>query len=346
MASLISGASLPVHSAGATGAPGGPRAPVTVSSAPHVVPLAAPPPASVTLAPHLAQPGATLLASGTVPFAGQPYCLCLVPNGTFAASDTPTPTPTDTLTPTPTDTPTATATSTPTATPTLAPGGPDVTVTASCTLGAAGSFVITNSGGAMLTAGSWTLTLDGTPIATNTFQLAAGGSTTVNTSGLFGVLVLTASGGGIPTPVTGSATCPTPTPTPTDTPVAAPAAAPLAATVTPPPPRRHVWQSPPSRRAGTLATGISCVASAEITPTDTTFSNVALVAPAAGSYDLLLLDGPCGSSTATILAMDAPGDAAGLVVSPPIPAGGRGGLLLFVVALAVAGWFLVRTSRG
>ncbi len=98
--------------------------------------------------------------------------------------------------------------------------------------------------------------------------------------------------------------------------------------------------------ARTLATGISCVASVGITPADTTFTGVALVAPAAGSYDLLLLDGPCGSSDATILAIDAPGDAAGLEVSPPIPASGRVGLFLFVLALAAAGWFLVRASRG
>ncbi|MDD5564115.1 MAG: hypothetical protein PHQ91_10415, partial [Thermoanaerobaculaceae bacterium] len=183
---------------------------MTVSSAPAAVPLALPGPSSVTVVPHLAQPGATLLASGTVPFAGQPYCLCLVPNGTFAAADTPTPTPTDTPSPTPTTTPTDTPTSTPTATATdtpsptptatqtPVPGGPDVTVTASCTLGAVGSFTITNNGGAMPSAGSWTMTLDGTPIATNSFQLGAGASTSINTSGLFGVLELTASGGGIP----------------------------------------------------------------------------------------------------------------------------------------------------
>ena len=536
MAIFVSGAVLPVAPLGTAGASGAAETITAASVGPQVVPLAAPPPASVSLAPHLAQPGAALLASGTVPFPGQSYCLCLVPNGTFALPDTPTPTSTPTDTPAPTATPTLTATVTPTPTQTLVPGGPDVTVTASCTLGAVGLFTITNNGeamlttgswtltldttpiatntfqlaagastsvntsglygaleltvsgggipspvsasatcptptptptpippdiaisssctlgavglftitnnggamltagswtltldttpiatqafqlaagastsvstsglfgvleltasgggipspvtssatcptptptptpvppdiaisasctlgavglftitnngGAMLTAGSWTLTLDATPIATQAFQLAAGASTSVNTSGLFGVLELMASGGGIPSPVTSSATCPTPTPTPTNTPVAAPAAAPLAATAAPVPPRRQVWQSPSSKRAGTLATGISCVASAEITPTGTTFSNVALVAPAAGSYDLLLLDGPCGSSTATVLAMDAPGDAAGLVVSPAIPAGGRGGLLLFVVALAVAGWFLIRASKG
>ena len=98
--------------------------------------------------------------------------------------------------------------------------------------------------------------------------------------------------------------------------------------------------------ARTLATGVACVASVGITPADTTFSGVALVAPAAGSYDLLLLDGPCGSPDAPILAIDAPGDAAGVEVSPPIPASGRVGLFLFVLALAAAGWFLVRASKG
>ena len=38
--------------------------------------------------------------------------------------------------------------------------------------------------------GTWTLLLNGTPIATNTFQLNAGACTNINTSGLFGTLEL------------------------------------------------------------------------------------------------------------------------------------------------------------
>jgi hypothetical protein len=218
-------------------------------------------------------------------------------------------------------------------------------VTASCTLDAQGTFTITNTGGDMLSAGSWTLTENGTPVASNSFQLASGKSFTVNTSGLFGTLELTASGGGIPSPVSASTSCATPTPTPA-------AATVLGRSAHHVPrieyARRGGPPSTPGERlaAGTLASGISCVASAQIDPAGTTFSNVPITAPGPGTYDLLLLDGPCGQTSATILAMDAAGDAAGLDVVEPVPAAGRSGLLLFIVALAAIAWVLLRASRG
>jgi hypothetical protein len=73
---------------------------------------------------------------------------------------------------------------------------PVLSVTASCDAAANGTFVITDTVANMTSAGTWTLSLNGTPIATNTFQLNAGASISVSTSGLFGTLVLTALGGG------------------------------------------------------------------------------------------------------------------------------------------------------
>ncbi len=51
---------------------------------------------------------------------------------------------------------------------------PVLSLSASCTPDAQGSFVITNIGSNMTGPGTWTLLLNGTPIASNSFQLNAG----------------------------------------------------------------------------------------------------------------------------------------------------------------------------
>ena len=65
---------------------------------------------------------------------------------------------------------------------------PVLSLSASCTLDAQGTFVITNTGSNMTGPGTWTLLLNGTPIASNSFQLNGGTSLAINTSGLFGTL--------------------------------------------------------------------------------------------------------------------------------------------------------------
>ncbi len=88
---------------------------------------------------------------------------------------------------------------------------PVLSVTAACDTAANGTFVITDTVANMTSAGSWTLSLNGTPIATNSFQLNAGQSTSIHTSGLFGTLVLTALGGGSSGSAIGSTFCNPPT---------------------------------------------------------------------------------------------------------------------------------------
>ena len=51
-------------------------------------------------------------------------------------------------------------------------------------------MTITNVGGDMTVPFTWRVSLNGTPIAQNTFQLTAGQSFTINTSGLYGTLTL------------------------------------------------------------------------------------------------------------------------------------------------------------
>ncbi len=110
----------------------------------------------------------------------------------------------------------------PTATPTLTPTlAPTISLSANCTPDAQGTFTITNIGSAMTSQGSWTLLLNGTPIASNNFQLNAGASTQISTSGLFGTLELDTSGGGT-APATVSTFCQSPTATSTITPTLAP----------------------------------------------------------------------------------------------------------------------------
>ena len=88
---------------------------------------------------------------------------------------------------------------------------PVLSVTAACDHAANGTFVITDIGASMTGNGTWTLTLNGTPIATNPFLLISGQSTNVNTAGLFGTLVLSASGGGSSGTVIASTFCNPPT---------------------------------------------------------------------------------------------------------------------------------------
>ena len=132
----------------------------------------------------------------------------------------------------------------PTATPTSTPVPPTLSLSASCTADAQGTFTITNVGADMTSQGTWTLSLDGAPIATEFFQLASGQSTAIHTSGLFGTLELSASGGGTSGTATASTFCQAPTATATNAPsdTAAPTVTPTntgtttpSATVTPTP---------------------------------------------------------------------------------------------------------------
>lgn len=94
------------------------------------------------------------------------------------------------------------------------PPPPAFSVSATCAADATGRFVITDIGGNMTVPFSWRLDLNGTPIATNSFQINAGQSLTINTSGLFGTLtldVLDASGTVI---ASGSTVCQSPPPPP------------------------------------------------------------------------------------------------------------------------------------
>ncbi len=70
------------------------------------------------------------------------------------------------------------------------PPPPSFTVSAACAANAVGVMTITNVGGDMNVPFTWRLSLNGTPIAENTFQINAGQSFTINTSGLFGTLTL------------------------------------------------------------------------------------------------------------------------------------------------------------
>jgi hypothetical protein len=117
---------------------------------------------------------------------------------------------------------------------------PIFTLSASCTPSAQGTFTITNTGTNMTGPGTWTLNLNGTPIATNSFQLNAGASTSINTSGLFGTLDLFVSGGGA-APKSISTFCQSPTPTPTVTPIPTPT----------PPPGTSYHTVPPCRAVDT-----------------------------------------------------------------------------------------------
>ena len=70
------------------------------------------------------------------------------------------------------------------------PPPPSFTVSAACAANSTGVMTITNVGGDMTVPFTWRVSLNGTPIAQNTFQLTAGQSFTINTSGLYGTLTL------------------------------------------------------------------------------------------------------------------------------------------------------------
>ena len=120
------------------------------------------------------------------------------PTNTPENTPTPTNTPENTLTPTstPTNTPENTATPTPTFTPTFTPTNtpvpPKLTATGVCTDDTAqATFIITNSGGNMPAAYTYNVTNSaGGVVKTGSFQLIAGGSVSVTTSGNLGTLTL------------------------------------------------------------------------------------------------------------------------------------------------------------
>jgi hypothetical protein len=104
----------------------------------------------------------------------------------------------------------------PTATPTLTP--PSFQVSAACAPNSVGVMTITNTGGNMTTPFTWQISLNGTPIAQNTFQINSGQSLNINTSGLFGTLILDVLDTTNTVVATGSMFCESPTATATFTP--------------------------------------------------------------------------------------------------------------------------------
>ena len=70
------------------------------------------------------------------------------------------------------------------------PVPPSFTVSANCDANAIGVVTIANVGGDMTVPFTWRLSLNGTPIAQNTFQINAGQTLTIGTSGLYGTLTL------------------------------------------------------------------------------------------------------------------------------------------------------------
>jgi hypothetical protein len=114
-----------------------------------------------------------------------------------------------TRTPTPTFTPTATRTNTPIL--------PNIVLAASCTQRGNATYRITNNGGAMLSSGSWVVTANNSRIGSDTFRLQAGGVVTITSSGVYGNITFTTSGGGT-TPQSVSTFCTPPTASPTNTP--------------------------------------------------------------------------------------------------------------------------------
>ena len=70
------------------------------------------------------------------------------------------------------------------------PVPPSFTVSASCAPDATGVITITDNGGDMTVPFTWRLDLNGVPVAQNSFQINAGQSVTISTSGLYGTLTL------------------------------------------------------------------------------------------------------------------------------------------------------------
>jgi hypothetical protein len=132
---------------------------------------------------------------------------------------------------TPTFTPTSTFTPTPTATSGARP--PQISLTASCTIRGNATYRITNTGGDMLTNGTWVVTANGSRVGSDTFRARAGGVVTITSSGVYGNITFTTSGGGT-TQQSVSTVCqyPTATPTRTHTPTPRPPQISLAASCT------------------------------------------------------------------------------------------------------------------
>ena len=137
-----------------------------------------------------------------------------------AATSTPTSTstPTATTTSTPTRTPTPTRTLTPTITPT--PGPPRLTVTATCIIRGNATYRITNTGTDMLTNGTLVLTREGKQVHSDTFRLRARATATITSSGIYGNIVFSVSGGGA-ADASASTFCPSP-PLPVSEPIGPP----------------------------------------------------------------------------------------------------------------------------
>jgi hypothetical protein len=98
------------------------------------------------------------------------------------------------------------------------PAGPTFQVSAACAPDATGVMTITNTGADMTTPFTWRLSLNGTPITQNSFQLTAGQSFTISTSGLYGTLTLDVLDTTNTVVATGSMFCLSPTATPTAVP--------------------------------------------------------------------------------------------------------------------------------
>jgi len=94
------------------------------------------------------------------------------------------------------------------------PAPPAFSVSARCDANALGVITITDGGGSMTVPYNWRLRLNGTPIAQNAFQLTAGHSLSINTSGLFGTLTLDVLDPSNMVVASGGMFCPTPPPPP------------------------------------------------------------------------------------------------------------------------------------
>jgi hypothetical protein len=92
------------------------------------------------------------------------------------------------------------------------PVPPSFTVSASCAPDATGTMTITDNGGNMTVPFTWRLDLNGVPVAQNSFQLNAGQSFTLSTSGLYGTLTLDVLDASNTVVATGSMFCQSPPP--------------------------------------------------------------------------------------------------------------------------------------
>jgi hypothetical protein len=117
----------------------------------------------------------------------------------------------------PTNTPTSTWTPSPTPTATNTPRLPNIELSASCTARGNATYRIRNTGGDMLSSGNWVVTANGQRVGSDTFRVRAGGVVTITSSGVYGDITFTTSGGGT-TQQSVNVRCEYPTATPTRTP--------------------------------------------------------------------------------------------------------------------------------